>query len=83
MGFTAFASVEAVAALLFLYPRLMRLAGKLLMGILLLAFGIHLTLGELQLALLVYVVGVAFVVVHGSVYGRAMGVREQESARAA
>jgi hypothetical protein len=59
---------EAVAAVLFLVPRTLRIGACLLLGILTTAFAIHLHRGEWAGSLLVYAAGVAFVLVHGSAY---------------
>jgi uncharacterized membrane protein YphA (DoxX/SURF4 family) len=64
-----FASTEALAALLFLLPRLTRAAGVTLLIIFAVAFLLHLHRGELHLTLLVYGAGVALVMAHGSALG--------------
>ena len=64
----AFAAAEAVAALLFLVPSTLRLAGAallLIFGFAVIFHGIH---GEFLSTLLVYAAGVAFVMAHGSAF---------------
>lgn len=63
----ALASVEAVAALLFLVPSTMRVAGVCLLAAFALAFVLHLTRGEFASQLLLYAAGVTFIMVHGRV----------------
>jgi hypothetical protein len=60
------ASVEALAALLFLLPLTLRPAGVALLAVFAIAFLLHLQRGEMPLTLLVYGAGVAFVMAHGS-----------------
>lgn len=65
-----FAAVEALAALLFLLPATMRVAGAtllLIFGIAIIFHGVH---GEFLSTLFVYGAGVAFVMAHGSAYGK-------------
>ena len=69
-GLAAFAAAEAVAALLFLIPATMRLAGATLLLIFGVALVIHGLRGEIPLTLFVYAAGVAFVMAHGSAFGR-------------
>jgi len=56
-----FAGLEAIAALLFLYPRTMKAAGYVLIGIFIFAFIFHAFHGEPNLSLLVYLAGVALI----------------------
>lgn len=65
-----FASMEALAALLFLLPFTMRLAGAALLLIFAAALLFHGLHGEFLSTLLVYAAGVAFVMAHGSAFGR-------------
>ena len=58
-------SVEAVAAVAFLVPRVMQAGAMALLAIFALAFGLHLIQGSPNLVLLVYGAGVLFVRVHG------------------
>ena len=58
-------SVEAVAALLFLIPRTLRLGAIALLITIGVAFGVHSALGAFRGDLLLYGVVVAFVLVHG------------------
>lgn len=65
-----FASLEALAALLFLLPITMRLAGVallLIFGAAIIFHGLH---GKFLSTLLVYAAGVAFVMAHGSAFGK-------------
>jgi hypothetical protein len=65
-----FASLEALAALLFLLPLTMRVAGialLLIFGGAIIFHGLH---GEFLSTLLVYAAGVAFVMAHGSAFGQ-------------
>src|SRR5512146_1022697 len=59
-------SLEALAAVLFFIPRLLRVGAVLLLGCLVVAMVIHTTRGQFPGALLVYTAGVIFVAVHGS-----------------
>jgi len=61
------ASVEAVAALLFLIPRTMRVGGAGLLVVFALAFVLHAASGEFASHLLLYAAGVSFVMAHGRV----------------
>lgn len=63
---SAFATVEAIAAILFLIPSTKRLAGWALCTILLTAFGLHAAADDVQLQLLVFAAGTLFVTTHGS-----------------
>lgn len=58
-------AIEALAALLFLVPRTMRVGAAALLAIFALAFGLHTLRGDLHLTLLVYSAGALFVRVHG------------------
>lgn len=62
--------LEALAAVLFLVPRLMRVGAVLLLGSLAAAIAIHATRGQFPGALPVYAAGVIFVAVHGSAFSR-------------
>ena len=64
----AFAGVEALAALLFLFPKTMKVGSILLIGIFLVAIIIHGPAHELSL--LVFAAGVLFVRIHGSAFSR-------------
>jgi hypothetical protein len=61
-------TVEAVGALLFLFPRTLRPGAWLLLLSIGVALVIHFTMGEWRGDLLVYAAGVAFVMVHGEAY---------------
>lgn len=61
-------ALEALAAVLFLMPRLMRVGAALLLVSLAAAMAIHATRGQFPGALLVYAAGVIFVAVHGTAY---------------
>ncbi len=66
-----FAALEAIAALLFLLPAALRLAGVallLIFGFAVIFHGLH---GEFLSTLLVYAAGVAFVMAHGSAFKKA------------
>lgn len=63
----ALGSVEAIAALLFLVPRAMRVGAIGLLAVFALAFALHAAQGQANLGLLVYAAGVVFVAVHGVV----------------
>ena len=79
----ALASVEAVAALLFLVPSTMRVAGACLLAVFALAFALHAARGEFASQLVLYAAGVTFIVVHGRVpLGMLLGHAKQ-SPRAA
>jgi uncharacterized membrane protein YphA (DoxX/SURF4 family) len=60
-------SVEAVAALLFLIPPLMRVGGAGLLFTFAVAFLLHSLHGQFAAPLLVYAAGVVFIMVHGPV----------------
>ena len=66
---TALGSLEALGALLFLMPRLLRVGAGLLLVTLTAAIAIHAVRGQFPGALLVYAAGVIFVAVHGSAFG--------------
>ena len=57
---------EALAALLFLVPRVMRVGAALLIAIIAIAFVVHATLGQFRGDLLVFGAVVVFVAIHGS-----------------
>src|SRR5262245_19374225 len=61
------AAVEAVAALLFLVPRTMRVGGASLLVVFAFAFVLHALSGEFASHLLLYAAGVSFVMAHGRV----------------
>lgn len=71
LALLAFASAEALAALLFLLPKLVRWAGATLLAIFAIALALHALQGEFPSTLLVYAAGVAFVMAHGSAFGNA------------
>jgi hypothetical protein len=79
----ALASVEAVAALLFLVPSTMRVAGVCLLATFAVAFVVHAGRGEVASQLLLYAASVIFIMVHGRVPARMLlghakqGVRVQ------
>lgn len=60
------ASVEALAAILFLIPATLRLGGIVLCLVFSLAFTAHASIGEFELHLLVYAAGTVFIFFHGS-----------------
>lgn len=67
-----FASIEALAALLFLLPATMRLAGAallLIFGAAIIFHGLH---GQFLSTLFVYAAGVLFIMAHGSAFGKEM-----------
>lgn len=72
-----FATAEAVAALLFLVPAMMKWAGSALLVIFAIALALHAVQGQFLSTLLVYAAGVCFVMVHGSAFGR--GVHAQQA----
>jgi hypothetical protein len=59
------ASVEAIAAILFLIPRTMRLGAIGLLTTIFIAFGVHAVLHEFRGDLLLYGAAVLFICVHG------------------
>jgi hypothetical protein len=65
------AAIEGVAALLFLIPGTMRVGGAGLLLTFAVAIVIHATRGEFPGPLLIYAAGTAFVMAHGSAWGRA------------
>ena len=74
----ALSSVEAVAALLFLVPSTMRVAGAYLLAVFALAFVLHDARGEFASQLLLYAAGVTFIRVHDRVpLGVLLGHAEQ------
>jgi uncharacterized membrane protein HdeD (DUF308 family) len=58
-------AIEAMAGLLFLVPRTMRAGGACLLAVFAVAFVLHGMKGEFASQLLLYAVGVSFVMVHG------------------
>jgi hypothetical protein len=68
-------SAEAVAAVLFLVPSVMRVGGIGLLATLAIAFVVHLASGHFAAPLLVYASGVTFVTVHGPVPNAAAKAR--------
>ena len=66
------ASVEAIAALLFLVPTTMRAGGSGLLAVFAIAFVLHAIKGELASQLVLYAVAVSFVVVHGRIPPRVL-----------
>ena len=67
------ATVEAVGALLFLFPRTVLMGGAVLLATFATAVTVHAFRGELLGTLLVYAAGTLFVMAHGSV--RPFGAR--------
>lgn len=63
------ATLEAAAALLFLWPRTLRIGGFALVAILSLATVAHALRGEIPASLLVYAAAALFVTAHGAVWG--------------
>lgn len=68
LALVALASAEALAALLFLWPAVMRWAGASLLLIFAIAATLHGLRGEFPSTLLVYAAGVSFVMAHGSAF---------------
>jgi len=68
------ASIEAVGAVLFLFPRSLRAGGALLLLSIALAFLIHIGAGQFRGDLMVYGVGTWFVMVHGPAWDRSTRV---------
>jgi hypothetical protein len=66
-------TVEAVGALMFLFPLTLRPGAWLLLLTIGVALVIHLMMGQWRGDLLVYAAGAAFVMVHGPAYGHAPG----------
>lgn len=64
----AVATLETLAALLFLWPRTLRIGGAALVAILLTAAAAHAVRGEFPAAPLVYAAAALFVTVHGSAW---------------
>jgi hypothetical protein len=58
-------AVEAIAAALFLVPRLMRVGAVLLLATLAIAIAVHAALGQWRGDLMVYSAAVLFVAIHG------------------
>ena len=70
-GHLAFiAALEMIGALLLLIPRTLKVGAITLLVFLIHGFVVHLTRGEWDLQLLVYVAGVWFIMVHGAAWGR-------------
>ena len=72
-----FASAEAIAALLFLVPVMMKWAGSALLLIFAIAIALHAVQGQFPWTLLVYAAGVCFVMAHGSAFGK--GAHRQQA----
>jgi len=62
----AFAAIQGIAALLFIWPRTMRIGGCVLVCAFVIAAVVHLLRGEFPSEHLVYAVAVLFVMIHGS-----------------
>jgi|GEM_PF-828382 hypothetical protein len=62
------ASVEAVAAILFIIPVTLRVGGIALCLVFFVAFTVHAIIGELELGLLVYSAGTVLILFHGAGY---------------
>ena len=62
------ASVEAVAAILFVIPVTLRVGGIALCLVFFVAFTAHAIVGEFELGLLVYGAGTVFILFHGAGY---------------
>ena len=62
------ASVEAVAAILFVIPATLRVGGTALCLVFFVAFTLHAIIGEFELHLLVYFAGTLFILFHGAGY---------------
>jgi hypothetical protein len=78
----ALAAVETVAAVLFLIPSTMRVAGACLLAVFALAFVLHAARGELASQLLLYSAGVAFIMAHGRVpFGMLLGHAKQSQSK--
>ena len=75
--FVLFAGIEAVAAILFLVPRTLKIGSWLLLVIFVVAIVVHGVAQEL--ALLVYGAGVAFVYMHGSVFSKELFISRREA----
>jgi hypothetical protein len=73
----ALAGVEALAALLFLVPRTMRVGGAGLLATFAVAMAAHGLTGEFPMVIALYAAATAFVMVHGPVpWHAAFGARE-------
>lgn len=70
IGLAVLASIEAVAAALFLFPRTLKVGGVTLLIVFIMALALHALRGEFPIALIVYAAGVTFVMLHGSAYRR-------------
>ena len=62
------ASVEAVAAILFVIPATLRFGGIALCLVFFVAFTAHAIVGEFELGLLAYGAGTVFILFHGASY---------------
>ena len=62
----AFAAIEVIGALLFIWPRTIRIGGCLLVCTFVIAALVHLVRGQFPSEHLVYAVAVLFVMIHGS-----------------
>jgi len=62
------ASVEAVAAILFVIPATLKIGGIVLCLVFFVAFTLHAIVGEFELHLLVYFTGILFILFHGAGY---------------
>jgi hypothetical protein len=80
LALAIFASAEAIAALLFLVPVLMKWAGSALLLIFAIAIALHAVQGEFPSALLLYAAGVCFVMAHGSAFGKGAPVQQAHAA---
>lgn len=69
------ASVEAMAAVLFLIPKTMRAGGVCLLAVFAVAFVVHATQGEFASQLVLYFAAVTFITVHGPVPIRRVATR--------
>ena len=58
-------AIEAVGALAFMIPRLLRVGAGLLLATIAIAFAVHATLGQWRGDLLMYGAAVAFIAIHG------------------
>ena len=67
---TVVAALELIGAILLLIPRTPWIGGVALLVVLVPGFIVHLTRGEWKPQLLIYAVGVYFIMVHGAAWGR-------------
>lgn len=67
------ATIEGIAAILFLWPRTMRLGGLVLTAVLAGALIVHAVRGEFLAPLLVYAVATLFVTVNGNAWRNRVG----------